>query len=304
MEKVGRNQPCPCGSGKKYKQCCGGAHLEGIDKTSFMPMLMWSLQRRGAIQLKDVEMTSAAVLDESSKQLIRFTEDMLINQLNRDSLEIEQSFDDLCMDDLKQLSRFLSQTAAILHGGIIASINSNDELRLTCGQVLLNALSSFVATVQLLRSGYRLQPGILVREIIESLCIVLHLVVNPDDLGRLKHGKFQSTTALATAKKFIPLFGNLYGFFSSQYTHIGKFHLSIQPVIKYSGKDEALTLNLSFLRISLWLLYITSELTYYDLVISPRYWESLNHKGFKYNPSTKEKKWLRDFLGDVTEEEM
>lgn len=22
MPKVGRNQPCPCGSGKKYKQCC------------------------------------------------------------------------------------------------------------------------------------------------------------------------------------------------------------------------------------------------------------------------------------------
>ena len=28
-EKIGRNDPCPCGSGKKYKQCCflkkGGA---------------------------------------------------------------------------------------------------------------------------------------------------------------------------------------------------------------------------------------------------------------------------------------
>ena len=22
MEKVGRNDPCPCGSGKKFKQCC------------------------------------------------------------------------------------------------------------------------------------------------------------------------------------------------------------------------------------------------------------------------------------------
>jgi uncharacterized protein len=22
--KVGRNDPCPCGSGKKFKQCCGG----------------------------------------------------------------------------------------------------------------------------------------------------------------------------------------------------------------------------------------------------------------------------------------
>jgi preprotein translocase subunit SecA len=23
VTKVGRNDPCPCGSGKKYKQCCG-----------------------------------------------------------------------------------------------------------------------------------------------------------------------------------------------------------------------------------------------------------------------------------------
>ena len=22
--KAGRNEPCPCGSGKKYKKCCGG----------------------------------------------------------------------------------------------------------------------------------------------------------------------------------------------------------------------------------------------------------------------------------------
>ena len=24
-QKIGRNDPCPCGSGKKYKKCCGGA---------------------------------------------------------------------------------------------------------------------------------------------------------------------------------------------------------------------------------------------------------------------------------------
>ena len=23
IEKIGRNDPCPCGSGKKYKKCCG-----------------------------------------------------------------------------------------------------------------------------------------------------------------------------------------------------------------------------------------------------------------------------------------
>ena len=25
QQKVGRNVPCPCGSGKKYKRCCGAA---------------------------------------------------------------------------------------------------------------------------------------------------------------------------------------------------------------------------------------------------------------------------------------
>ena len=24
--KVGRNDPCPCGSGKKYKNCCGAGN--------------------------------------------------------------------------------------------------------------------------------------------------------------------------------------------------------------------------------------------------------------------------------------
>ncbi|NJR42690.1 MAG: hypothetical protein HC767_08495 [Akkermansiaceae bacterium] len=26
-EKVGRNEPCPCGSGKKFKKCCGAVTL-------------------------------------------------------------------------------------------------------------------------------------------------------------------------------------------------------------------------------------------------------------------------------------
>ena len=26
--KVGRNDPCPCGSGKKYKKCCGAPKSE------------------------------------------------------------------------------------------------------------------------------------------------------------------------------------------------------------------------------------------------------------------------------------
>jgi tetratricopeptide (TPR) repeat protein len=38
MEKIGRNAPCPCGSGKKYKKCCLPLHQESsIQKHSKEP---------------------------------------------------------------------------------------------------------------------------------------------------------------------------------------------------------------------------------------------------------------------------
>ena len=30
-EKIGRNDPCPCGSGKKYKKCCGAGTTKNED---------------------------------------------------------------------------------------------------------------------------------------------------------------------------------------------------------------------------------------------------------------------------------
>ncbi len=32
LPKIGRNAPCPCGSGRKYKKCCGGIKNVGIDR--------------------------------------------------------------------------------------------------------------------------------------------------------------------------------------------------------------------------------------------------------------------------------
>ncbi len=33
MSKVNRNAPCPCGSGKKYKKCCGQTRSKQIKAT-------------------------------------------------------------------------------------------------------------------------------------------------------------------------------------------------------------------------------------------------------------------------------
>lgn len=43
MKKVGRNDPCPCGSGKKFKKCCESKMLGGrfmatkIESTEVLP---------------------------------------------------------------------------------------------------------------------------------------------------------------------------------------------------------------------------------------------------------------------------
>jgi len=31
MKKISRNAPCPCGSGRKYKNCCGGKQISKLE---------------------------------------------------------------------------------------------------------------------------------------------------------------------------------------------------------------------------------------------------------------------------------
>ena len=42
MAKIGRNAPCPCGSGKKYKKCClipkAGKEQKYASSTKFVPV--------------------------------------------------------------------------------------------------------------------------------------------------------------------------------------------------------------------------------------------------------------------------
>ncbi len=67
-EKVGRNQPCPCGSGKKYKNCCGSTAATANNSTSrALVLLLGSLLLIGtigfvrAVATSEAEDTPAAV---------------------------------------------------------------------------------------------------------------------------------------------------------------------------------------------------------------------------------------------------
>jgi hypothetical protein len=64
MEKVGRNAPCPCGSGKKYKKCClrkveeenedarAPAYVHGIDERMVSEMFRFAERRFGEAFLR------------------------------------------------------------------------------------------------------------------------------------------------------------------------------------------------------------------------------------------------------------
>ncbi len=61
----GRNQPCPCGSGKKYKRCCQGSKLGGLLAQELAPPASWPLHRYpfspGAVAAIACDKTTAAM---------------------------------------------------------------------------------------------------------------------------------------------------------------------------------------------------------------------------------------------------
>lgn len=240
-------------------------------------------------------------IDEGKKSFIIYTDDMLINQIKRDSIKTAVSFDKLCDCQLQEISRLISIVLMVTNRGIVKANQENDELRLTCLEILVNAVNSFVAATTLLRNGYRLQPGILIRNILEAISTVLHLFVRPNDLKNFHEGRLQSSKTIPTAKKVLPPFGATYGFFSQQFAHIGTLHQRPQPLTLYHKIDVALEINISFLRLTSWLLYVTSELICYEIVGSVRYWHYIgkNEHGsmYAYNPSDDERKWQEDYLG-------
>ncbi|WP_280570855.1 hypothetical protein [Chromohalobacter sp. 296-RDG] len=249
-----------------------------------------------ASKTKNVVGLSSLHVDNENKRIVVFTDDMLLNQLRRDGPKIEKSFDSLCQGELVQLSSLVSRTAGLLYSGLAIAQQNNDEIREACAMLLINASNSFGSAVAVLRMGYVLQPGIILRSLLEALSTSLHLLQKPEDLAPYEEHNLSSTKTIAAAKRALPPFGQLYGHFSDNFVHIGRFHKKINPVREYSKGNEALELNLSSLRIAAWLLYVTTELAFNELVKEPSYWQPVD-QGYMYNPSEAEKEWMTEFFG-------
>ena len=89
MTKVGRNAPCPCGSGKKYKKCC-------------LPLLETSReQQNGDMLYATNDMDD---LDELSNSVLDLIEEGLLDEAERVSHELLSRYPDQ-IDGFDRLAR-------------------------------------------------------------------------------------------------------------------------------------------------------------------------------------------------------
>ena len=201
MAEVGRNDPCPCGSGKKFKKCCGSptAEEQSIAPNGGMP-----------------ENAVAVFYEEHDKQFRILTDDVLLNQLHREGPKIADSFDRTFERDLREISEQFSLTFALLMYGSKRAWKDDDlSVRSRCCTLLLNAGQTIVAALEILRHGFRLQPGMLMRSAIETICVVVSLFTGQTSLQDYDAASLSSPKAVTHAKRAIPVLGYLYGFFSA-----------------------------------------------------------------------------------------
>ena len=83
MVKVGRNDTCPCGSGKKYKRCC-------------LPALESASAERVRLQ--------------AERDLLIAERDLLLDERDDLAADVQQLIDDGCLDEAEAMSRQLEAT--------------------------------------------------------------------------------------------------------------------------------------------------------------------------------------------------
>lgn len=228
---------------------------------------------------------------------IYVSHDLLINQLKRDSAQIVESFDALCESDIRELSTLLAQASTLLLNAMQDKGRKDKELHSWSVVALLNIANSLSAAAYVLRAGYLLVPGVVLRNAVEAMAVCLHGLQYPSALKKIVTGEFNTPSAIATAKKVIPPFGSMYGLLSRSFTHIGPLHHQAQPLVPYSERHEGLELNLSALRVAVWLFYVIVEFAFIDLLgESGRYWKFERPNKAVYTPSQEERQWQSQFL--------
>ncbi|MEP0212217.1 MAG: hypothetical protein ABJD66_03310 [Cellulophaga sp.] len=236
--------------------------------------------------------------DEEKGERMIFKRNQLINQLQRIGPQINQSFDKIYADEFKNMSSDLSEIMPLLFIGHKQALNDNEELFITCGDLLRNASNTVISSVQTLRCGFRLQSGILLRSVIEMCATVTHLISDPKTLDDFKNDKIKSTYSISVANKQVPLFGKAWGILSKKQIHINSLHADWYPLKEYTDKEEVpVEVTIGIIGMTIMILRITVELTFFPYIDEHLYWKSEGENKVSFIPPTEDRiGWIKEKL--------
>jgi hypothetical protein len=87
LEKIGRNEPCPCGSGKKYKHCCLVKHEAARQaKDPEQAANLRAKEREQEQLIKRIEKAFGLLNSRQYIEAIRFASNLISNYPNEDRL--------------------------------------------------------------------------------------------------------------------------------------------------------------------------------------------------------------------------
>lgn len=81
--KVGRNDPCPCGSGLKYKKCCLGKEVSGSETIKEMYLRKYNIRIKDKQDIEGIKKAGRLVLDTLDLLEENIKEGMATDDINR-----------------------------------------------------------------------------------------------------------------------------------------------------------------------------------------------------------------------------
>jgi len=223
----------------------------------------------------------AAILwkDDTSQKII-FKTNILINQVQRDGYAISKGMIKKHSEVLENISWKSAHNSMLLYAGAIEKTVSTNECYNTIICLLYNANNTIASAMTLFCNGYKIQPMILMRNILENIAVASHLLINPNHLEKYNSGHLNSAKTIASLKKIVPPIGALYGMYSDYFVHISTMYRNMEQIKVHEKNDDGIEFILNALEICVWCCYVISELISLEYIAFEKciYWKA-NGKG-------------------------
>ena len=276
-----RNKACPCGSGKLYKRCHGAS--KSPDR-----FLGVSEEIVGIIQNRQTGETRT------------YRRDLFARRITDEHPRQRHAFDSRFGADVMDISRELVLATSLVAIGLENTARSNDtEIFRRLGAIAGNAVNSVVSALELVRQGYGLQAGIVLRSVVEAVAVVLDVVVNEGSIETYRTRRYEIEGVAGRARRVFRIVGPLYGALSNYHTHVNESHEVEYPI---DSTGPAATAALRMVKAATALVGLSVELLFQRSIAQPRYWKRRTDGSLTFAPDPDELAILRDFPRLSTDE--